>query len=67
MASLVDIPDHLLDPTQADAFTQWLISLPVPTRVRRDLAHTWQTNLSTHLGNINWTLITRAPEPHHVP
>lgn len=49
MASLVDIPNHLLSPDQKDSFLAWVKALPVETWIRRDLARAWSKYTSVKL------------------
>jgi len=51
MASLVDIPSHLLTFDNKDAFLAWLKALPCETWIRRSLARAWASHVHDQLSD----------------
>jgi len=64
MASLVDIPETLLDTHRAEEFVDWISSLPLELAPRRELAAIWRRFTRSPLSVAQWKRIEHTiPKP----
>lgn len=65
MASLADIPDHLMDKNRAAPFLDWLFSYPLPDHTRQEVTQNWCYNTGADPAVTFAMLNTRTLDQRH--